>query len=113
MRAPEASSSGAGLISRCRRIRRHIQKGGFDVVHENLSLTRPRHPKYSLLLWQILLRGRSSRECDHRHICLLRCALAHGAYESLAYTLIHSGSEDQQVRTLEQLVDNPRGVGIE
>ena len=45
--------------------------------------------------------------------CLLRCALAHGAEESLAYTLIHSGSEDQQVCTLEQLVDNPCGVGIE
>jgi hypothetical protein len=42
----------------------------------------------------------------------LECALAHSAEEGFAYTLIHSGDEEQQVRPLEQLVDNPCGVGI-
>jgi hypothetical protein len=43
----------------------------------------------------------------------LRCALAHSAYEGFAYSLIQSGGEEQEVCTLEQLVDNPCGVGIE
>src|SRR5215216_410512 len=98
MTAPWAPSSGVGLASRCARCRRRIEKCGFDVVHEVLRLARPRHANDSLLLWQILLWGCVER--DHRHICLLRCLLAHGAEESLTYTLIHSGSEDQKVCTL-------------
>ena len=46
-------------------------------------------------------------------IFLLRCALTHSAEEGLAYTLVQSGNEEQQVCTLEQLIDNPCGVGIE
>jgi hypothetical protein len=89
MRAPNALSPRPGLGSRCPRSRRHIQKGGFDPFHEDLRLTRPRHPNYSLLLWHILLWGCVQR--DHRHLCLLRFSLTHSAEESLAYTLIHSG----------------------
>ena len=54
-----------------------------------------------------------SRERDHRQIFLLRCALTHSAEEGLAYTLVESGGEEQQIRTIEQLVNNPCGVGIE
>src|SRR5688500_9496106 len=111
MRAPPALSPRPGLGSRCARCRRHIETGGCDVIHEDLCLAWTRHALYSLLLWQFLLYGCGER--DHRHICLLRYSLAHGAYESLAYILIHSGSEDQQVCALKQLVDNPCGVGIE
>src|SRR5215204_5857592 len=109
MRTPKALSPRPGLGGRCARCRVH-RKGGSDPVHEDLCLTRPRHANDSLLLWQVLLYGCGER--DHRHICLLRCALAHSAYESLAYTLINSGSEDQKVCILKQLVDNPCGVGI-
>src|SRR5215207_3698805 len=111
MSAPKALSPRPGLGGRLGRCRRHIEKGSFDPFHEDLRLARPRHANDSLLLWQVLLCGRGER--DHRQICLLRCALAHGAEESLAYTLIHSGSEDQQVCTLEQLVYDPCWVGIE
>jgi hypothetical protein len=108
MRAPKALSPRPCSGSRrCRQ----IEKGGFDPVHEDLCLTRPRHANDSLLLWQVLLYGRGER--DHRHICLLRCAFAHRAYEGLSHTLIHSGGEEQKVCTIEQLVDNPCGVGIE
>src|SRR5215211_5914765 len=107
MTVPKALLPRPGLGSKCRR----HGKGGFDPFHEDLCLTRPRHPNYSLLLWHILLWGCVQR--DHRHLCLLRCLLAHSAEESLAYTLIHSGSEDQKVCTLKQLIDNPCGVGIE
>src|SRR5215211_1503826 len=59
----------------------------------------------------ILLNGRGER--DHRHATLLRRGLAHSAYESFAYTLIQPGGEEQQICTLKQLVEGPRGVGIE
>jgi hypothetical protein len=81
------------------------------VLHEDLFLARPGHALYSLLLWHLLLCGRGER--NHRYICLLRCALAHSAYEGFAYTLIHSGGEDQKVCTIEQLVYDPGRVGIE
>src|SRR5215203_5602488 len=100
-----------GLGGRCTRCLRHIKKGGFDPFHEDLCLTRPRHANDYLLLWQALLH--SCGERDHRHACLLRRALSHGAEESLAYTRIQSGGEEQQIRALKQLVDDPRGVGIE
>jgi hypothetical protein len=92
MTAPEARSPLGLLSRRSSRGRWRIEKGGFDPFHENLRLARPRHPNDSLLLWRLLLKGCVKR--DHRHICLLRCALAHGAEESLAYTLIHSGCEE-------------------
>ena len=60
--------------------------------------------------------GSSSRvrvERDHRYMCLLRYSLAHGAEDGFAYTLIHSGGEEQQIRALKQLVDDPCWVGIE
>jgi hypothetical protein len=34
-------------------------------------------------------------ESDHRHVSNLQCALAHGAEEGFAYTLIRSGGEEQ------------------
>src|SRR5215217_1799542 len=105
------SSSCLVLGGRCARCRRQIEKSGFNAVHEDPRLARPRHPNDSLLLWQLLLWGCVER--DHRHICLLRFALAHSAEESLAYTLFHSGGEDQKMCTLKQLVYDPCGVGIE
>ena len=86
------------------------QEGGFDPFHEYLCLIRPRHAK-DFPLWHALLYGCGER--DHQYICLLRCALAHSAYEGLTYTLIESGCEEQQVCILKQLVHNPCGVGIE
>src|SRR5215213_4869139 len=88
MRAPKGLSPLPGLGGRSARRCRHIKKGGFDPVHEDLRLRRPRHALYSLLR-QILLYGRG--EYDHRHIRLSRGALAHSAEEGFAYTLIESG----------------------
>src|SRR5215210_6251657 len=97
MMAPRALSPRLGLGDRCARCLRHIEEGGFDPFHEDLCLTRPRYANYSLL-WQTLLYGRGER--DHRHICLLRGALAHGAEEGLAHALIQPGGEEQQVRAV-------------
>src|SRR5215204_4817577 len=65
---------------------------------EDLRLRWPRHANDSLLLWRVFLY--SSREHDHRHLCLLRRALAHGAYEGLAHAPIQPGDEEQQVCTV-------------
>jgi hypothetical protein len=63
-----------------------------------------------LLLRQALPQSR--RELDHRHLCRLRRALAHGAQEGLACALIEPRDEEQEVRAAQQLVDDPCGVGI-
>jgi hypothetical protein len=81
-RSEKGGSSSQGLCRssfRCPGRRRHINKGGFDPFHEDLRLTQPRHALYPLL-WMTLLYGRD--EHDHRHLCLLRCALAQSAYEA-------------------------------
>src|SRR5215204_5676877 len=99
MTPPKVLSASSGLGGSCARWRQRIQEGLFHPFHEYLCLTRPRHPNDTLLL-QILLCSRGSRERDHRHLCLLHCALAHSAYEGFPYTLIQPGGEEQQIRTL-------------
>src|SRR5215212_3564670 len=110
MAATGALSPRLGLGGRCSRYLRRIEEGGFDPFDEDLRLARPRHALYPLIL-RTLLHGRCKR--DHRHLSLLRCALAHGAHERLAHALIQPGCEEQQVSTVEQLVDDTGGVGIE
>jgi hypothetical protein len=43
----------------------------------------------------------------------LRRALAHGAEEGLAHVLIKPWCEQQQVSVAQQLVYDPRGVGVD
>ena len=110
MTAPRRSHPVSAWVER-QQCRRHIEKGRFDPLHEYLRLTRPRYANDSLLLWQVLLQ----RSWGARSPAYLPFAgaLANGAYEGLAYTLIQPGGEEQQVRALKQLVHDPRGVGIE
>ena len=59
------------------------------------------------LIWQVLIYGCGER--DHRHVSNLRSALAHSVYEGFAYTLIHSGDEEQQVRPSSSSSTTPVG----